>query len=208
VADEYAIEVAEWEAIARRDPDAFGRWFARHDIPLKRSLRTFSRDVDVEAIVQDTAIRVWERASTIVPDGRPAFLMRWATTVAKNNARNEVKRATCSTPPGSHGDNDPPRVRRQLPLAEGDHHLDTTFAVVGSDPWLRARILRCLEELSPILRRAIDAVLAEGGQRPYREVAAARGMSHDSLRQNLKRARNALEQCLGLSGIALREYLR
>jgi hypothetical protein len=33
-------------------------------------------------------------------------------------------------------------------------------------------------------------------------------MSHDSLRQNLKRARNALEQCLGRSGIALREYLR
>jgi RNA polymerase sigma factor (sigma-70 family) len=208
VADEYAIEVAEWEAIARRDQAAFARWFARHEILLKLSLHTFSRDVDVEAIVQDTALRVWERASTIVPDGRPAFLMRWANTVAKNKARNEVKRATCSVPTESHGDDDPPRVVRQLSLAEGDSHPEATVVIVGSDPLLRARILRCLEELSPILRRVVDAVLADGGQRPHREVAAASGMSHDSLRQNLKRARNALEQCLGRSGIALREYLR
>ena len=56
MAEEYEIEAAELDAIARRDPDPFTRWFARCEIPLKRSIRNFAEVVDVEAVVQDMAI--------------------------------------------------------------------------------------------------------------------------------------------------------
>ena len=33
--------------------------------------------------------KVWEDAARITPDGRTGFLLRWAITVARNEARNQ-----------------------------------------------------------------------------------------------------------------------
>jgi RNA polymerase sigma factor (sigma-70 family) len=184
VADEYATDVAEWQAIVRRDEQAFSRWFTRHEMRLRLSLRTFASVVDAEAIVQDTAVRVWERASTIVPDGRPAFLIRWAVTVAKNTARNQARRE------GRHVPVDPPSDIRM------------------PDPALRSRIESCLERLPHKLRLVLERVVAEGGQRSLRELALAIGISFDAVRQNLTRARREIERCLGRHGIDVKEYLR
>jgi DNA-directed RNA polymerase specialized sigma24 family protein len=191
VAIDYDLEVAEWQAIVRRDEDAFKRWLERTHIHLRLSLRSFATAVDVEVVVQETAIRVWERASTIVPDGSPAFLTRWAATVARNNARNAVKRA-----------------QREVPLHQAADRPETQIGRAGVDPFLRTRLHGCRERLPDALRRVIDMILADGGQRSARECATAGRMSYDAFRQNLARGRRALENCLREHGIEIREYLR
>jgi DNA-directed RNA polymerase specialized sigma24 family protein len=188
VADEYLTERDELGAIADRDEGAFSGWLARSEIRLRLSLRSFAGIVDVESIVQETAILVWERAPALVPDGRPAFLLRWAVTVARNKARNQVVRAG-----------------RQAPLA-GD--LADPAATRLADPMLRDRITRCLSQLSAGFRRAIEARLGDRGQQPDRQLAAAMGMRFDAFRQNLSRARRALTRCLRESGIEVGEYLQ
>src|SRR5205085_3994481 len=90
---DYEIEVDELRAIASRDAAAFTRWFARCEIPLKRSLGTFAGLVDVESVAQDAAFKVWENAAHITPDGRPGFLLRWGKTVALNEARSKIRRS-------------------------------------------------------------------------------------------------------------------
>jgi RNA polymerase sigma factor (sigma-70 family) len=191
VPSDYDLEVAEWQAIVRRDEDAFKRWLERSHIHLRLSLRSFAAVVDVEVVVQEAAIRVWQRASTIVPDGRQAFLVRWASTVARNSARNELKRA-----------------QREVPLDDPPHHPETQIVRAGRDPFLRARLHSCRERLPAALRRVIDMMLADGGQRSARECATAGRMSYDAFRQNLARGRRTLENCLREHGIQIREYLR
>ena len=185
------LEVAEWQAIVRRDEDAFKRWLERILIDLRLSLQRFAKIVDVEVVVQETAILVWERTSTIVPDGRPAFLLRWAIRVARNKALNDVKRA-----------------QRDVPLHEPSERSETQSGRAGADPFLRARIHSCHERLPTALRRVIDMILADGGQQSARESATAGGMSYDAFRQNLARGRRALVNCLKEHGIDIREYLR
>jgi RNA polymerase sigma factor (sigma-70 family) len=191
MAGDYDLEVAEWQAIVRRDEDAFKRWLERAHIPLRLSLKSFAAVVDVEVVVQETAIRVWDHASTIKPDGRPAFALRWAVITARNNALNAVKRA--------HRDE---RFRDQLDRS------DAQIEPAALDPFLRSRIHRCRERLPAALRRVIDVLLSDGGQRSPRECATANHMSYDAFRQNLSRGRRALEDCLREHGIRIKEYLR
>ena len=191
MANEYELEVAEWQAIVRRDEDVFKRWLERTQIHLRLSLRSFATVVDVEVVVQETAILAWERTSKIVPDGRPAFLVRWAATVAKNKALNEVKRA-----------------QREVPLHESPDQPDPQIERTAADPFLRARLHGCRERLPAALRRVIDLILADGGHRSARECAAANGTSYDAFRQNLARGRRALEACLRQYGIEIRKYLQ
>jgi DNA-directed RNA polymerase specialized sigma24 family protein len=190
MADDYNVEVAELQAITRRDHAVFSRWFARCEIRLRQSVQAFTHVVDVEAVVQDTAIRVWERGSTITPDGRPGFLLRWARTVALNNARNHAKRAW-----------------RQVSLDQHDQPQGASV-LRGGDPMLRARIRRCVEQLGKNPRRVLDARLHDGGQHPDRDLAISMGMTFDAFRQNLARGRRALERCLRECGIDVRKYLQ
>jgi RNA polymerase sigma factor (sigma-70 family) len=189
VAADHDIEVAELEAIVRREQEVFKRWFTRCEIRLRLSLRSFAKTVDVEAIVQEAAIRVWQRASTVTPDGRTGFLLRWAITVARNNARNDVKRAGHRLP-------DDPSRKVQDP------------ADIMPDLKLRGRIQHCLSELRPNPRRTLDARRSDDGQHSDRELAASTGMTFDTFRKNLERGRSALKQCLRRFGIDVAEYLR
>ena len=49
-----------WPAIARADADAFARFLARAELPLRRSLTGFARAIDTEAVVQEALLRVWQ----------------------------------------------------------------------------------------------------------------------------------------------------
>jgi DNA-directed RNA polymerase specialized sigma24 family protein len=191
VADNYESEVAELQAIAQGNQeaqDAFNRWFGRCEIRLKRSLRDFASVVDVEAVVQDTALLVWERAATISPERPPGFLFRWAVTVAKNKARNNAKRAG-----------------RQLPLDGESQPADSSPL---GDPLLRSQILKCRERLSPHQQRVVTARCEDGGTREDRGLAASIDMSFEAFRQNLARARKALVKCLRSFNIDVMEHLR
>jgi DNA-directed RNA polymerase specialized sigma24 family protein len=189
--DAYESEVAELQAIVGRDADAFSRWFARCELALKRSLVSYAPYVDVESVTQDTALRVWQHASSITPDRRAGFLLRWAVTVARNHARNHAKRAG-----------------REVPLV-----VDVTPAPRAAegtgrlDPLLRERVARCLSRLSRNPRKAIEVRASGGGAQPDRALAAAIGMGFDAFRQNLARGRAALTKCLRKSGIDIAEYL-
>ena len=189
--DDHDAEVAEWQAIGRRDEVAFTRWLARCEIRLRRSLRRFARVVDVEAVLQDTAIQIWEHdAVKITPTGRTEFLLRWAYVVARNKALNVVKRAG-----------------RQVPL-EMHSDLEPSAMQAHGDPLLRNRIHRCLQQLLPHFRCVLDARLKDEGQHPDRELAGSLGVSFDAFRQNLARGRRALEGCLKTHGIDVRTYLQ
>lgn len=191
MADDHDSEVAEWQAIGRRDEAAFARWLARCEVRLRRSLRPFAQVVDVEAVLQETAIQIWEYdAVKIAPTGSPEFLLRWAYVVARNKALNVARRAGRLVPLEMH--------QEAAPSAMQAH----------SDPLLRTRIRGCLEQLLPHFRRVLDARLKDDGQRPDRELAGSLGMSFDAFRQNLARGRRALEGCLKTHGIDVRTYLR
>jgi len=193
MAEDYDIEVAELEAIARRDREAFSRWFARCEIPLKRSLRSFAQTADVEAIVQETAIKLWQDPSKIRPDGGSGFLLRWARVVARNAARNAAKRPAnrldhhASMPP------DDEIVAHVLPM---------------SDLFLRTRIQQCLERLPIRQQRGFRARLDNGGSRKDRELAESIDMSFDVFRQTITRGRKALIKCLRSFNIDVMEYVR
>ena len=124
--------------------DAFERWFARSEIRLKQSLRSFASVVDVEAVVQDTALLVWDARRRFRRNAPPGFLFRWAVTVAKNKARNNARRS------GRH--------------APFDDNSEPADSFPLSDPLLRSQILKCRERLSPHQRRAFIARCEDGGK--------------------------------------------
>ena len=190
MATDYEVEVAELGAIAGRDQEAFSKWLARCEIALKRSLSNYAQVVDVESVAQDTALRVWERAPTIVPDQRPGFLLRWAITVARNHARNHVKRAG-----------------REVPLVDVIPVERSASGGTRIDPLLRERVAKCLAQLPSHPRKAIEMRMSDGGAQPDRALAAAIGVRFDAFRQNLARGRAALTRCLRNFGIDVTEYI-
>lgn len=193
MAADYEVEIAEWRAIVERDADAFERWFNRCEIPLKLALRSFATTVDVESIVQETAIIVWREVSTIRPDGRTAFLLRWAHVVARRAALNAAKRPGCRV---VH--NGPPPESEKIAGHDG----------VMADPWLRARLKQCLEHLPLHQRRVLTTRLHDAGLRSDRDLAQDLGISFDTLRQTLTRTRRALVKCLSGFQIDVMGYLR
>jgi DNA-directed RNA polymerase specialized sigma24 family protein len=193
VPTEYEVEVDELRAIAARDAVAFTRWFARCEIPLRQSLRSFAELVDVESVAQDAAFKAWQDAARLTPDGRPGFLLRWTKTVAANDARNKLRRS-------GH------RLDHRMPLPDEDDFGSSRPS--PRDTFFLERVRRCLDRLNPHQQRAFRARLDDGGVRPDRELATSIGMGFDAFRQNLTRGRKALVECLGSFGIAVTEYLR
>src|SRR3989304_4469619 len=91
-------------AIVAGDTRAFGRWMAGAEPPMRESLRSFARVVDVEAVLQEALIRVWSVAPRFVPDGGPNGLLRLGVRIARNLAVSEVRRARPRPgPPGGGG---------------------------------------------------------------------------------------------------------
>ena len=183
------LERMEHLAIADRDGEMFARWLSRCEESLRLSLRSFARVVDVEAIVQETALRVWQSAPEIRPDGRPECLLRWAVTVARNLARDGARRSGREVPIDERNDLPAPVLREP------------------EDPFLRAQIQRCRAKLPPKPAAAICARVDGAGARSDRTLAELTGMSFDAFRQNLARARRLLEECLERAGIDVRRYL-
>src|SRR5690349_9751665 len=79
-------------AIVARDTGAFARWMAGAEGRMRESLRSFAAVVDVEAVLQESLLRVWQTAPRFEPDGRPDALLRFGVRVARNLAVSEVRR--------------------------------------------------------------------------------------------------------------------
>ena len=80
------------DAIVGRDVAAFAQWMASAEGVLRDSLRSFATAVDVEAVLQEALLRVWQVAPRFVRDGAPNGLLRLGLRIARNLAVSEVRR--------------------------------------------------------------------------------------------------------------------
>jgi DNA-directed RNA polymerase specialized sigma24 family protein len=177
----------ELPAIALGDADAFARWLAGAERPLRQSLRRFAAAVDTEAVMQEALLRVWVVARRCRPDGKPNSLLRLGLRIARNLALGEIRR-TRSAPidDGAVDPPDPPAPEPALP-----------------DPALRRRIEECLEKLPRKPAAALAARIESAGAEPDRRLADRLGMRLNTFLQNITRARRLLAGCLQRLGIEI-----
>lgn len=173
-------------AVAGGDTAAFARWLAEAEPALRRSLRSFSAVCDVEAVVQETLLRVWYGREAVAPHPGGRTLDRLAFTIGRRLAVDEARRAG-----------------RESPVAEPPEPPPRSDGL--SDPLLRARIERCRRQLPAKPRAALDARLDAEGTRRDSELASDLGMRSNTFLQNLSRARRLLLSCLERAGVVLAE---
>ncbi|MBX3155804.1 MAG: hypothetical protein KF773_07385 [Deltaproteobacteria bacterium] len=174
-------------AIVAGDKGAFAAWLGGAEGTVRATLRSFARVIDVEAVLQEALLRVWQVAPRFVPDGRPNGLVRLAIRIARNLAISEVRRMRATAADvdvDEVGDADAPEV-------------------AAPDPLLRAAIADCRDKLPPKPRAALDARLASGGTSDDDTLAEGLHMRTNTFLQNFTRARQLIADCLGKRGIHL-----
>lgn len=166
---------------------AFGAWLAGAEPHVRDSLRSFARAIDVEAVLQETLLRVWQVAPRFTPDGRANGLLRLAIRIGRNLAISEVRRTRAA-------------------LVDGDD-LEAALAAAETppapDPMLRRAIGECRDKLPPRPRQALDARLAGAGGQSDNQLAAGLGMRLNTFLQNVTRARQLLADCLARRGVTV-----
>ena len=178
----------ELSSIIAGDADAFGRWLAGAERPVRESLRSYASVLDVEAVLQEALLRVWQVAPRFQPDGRPNGLVRLGVRIARNLAISEVRRLRAV--PADPGD-------VEAALAESER------PVAPPDPMLRDAIRACREQLPERPRQALDARLASAGGAVDPDLAESLGMRLNTFLQNFTRARQLLAECLRRRGVIL-----
>jgi RNA polymerase sigma-70 factor (ECF subfamily) len=170
---------ALWPAIARADAEAFARFLAGAELPLRRSLAGFARSVDVEAVVQESLLRLWQVAPRFEPDGRENGLFRLCVRIARNLALDEVK-----------------RCRRAHLLEDATKAIADPSVETAADPLFRNVVVGCLDALPPKPALALRARLDDGGGEPDDTLASRCQMTLNTFLQNVTRARRLLAECL------------
>lgn len=181
-------------AISAGDAQAFGAWLALAEPSLRRGLRSFARQVDVESVLQEAALRTWQVAPRFERDGRPNGLLRLAQRIGWNLAVSETRRLK------RHPVTDPE-------LLEAGVDESQRYEQALPDPFLREAIATCHEKLPPKPREALAARLGSGGAVADAALAERLGVRKNTLLQNLSRARKLLVECLRLAGIDLEAEL-
>jgi RNA polymerase sigma-70 factor (ECF subfamily) len=176
-------------AIVAGDADAFARWLAGAEQPVRLSLASFAAVVDVEAVLQEALLRVWQVAPRFVVDGGANGLLRLAVRIARNLAVSELRRT---------------KTRPVEPRDLEDHH---EVRASEPDPMLRAAIVDCRDKLPAKPREAFDARLTTGGGEDDLALATALGMRLNTFLQNFARARKLLAECLRKRGILVDQEL-
>lgn len=177
-------------SIVAGDTTAFGQWVAGVEPRLRASLISFAAHVDVEAVMQECLLRIWQVAPRFVPDGRPDGLLRLAIRIARNLAIGQLRR------------------RRTAPevVARLEREDEATIDPHPADPMLREVIARCRDKLPGKPALALQARL-DGAWRPDAELAAGLGMALNTFLQNFTRARKLLAQCLAAHGVDVQTEL-
>lgn len=178
-------------AIVAGHPDAFARWVAGAEPRVRLSLGSFAGRVDVEAVVQESLLRVWQTAARI--EVRPAHggesSLRYAIRIARNLAIDELRRARLDA-------TEAPKLERMLERGAGSHPAPP-------DPMVRQAVVDCVEALPRKPRAAFDARLEASGMRADSELAATVGMKTNTFLKNFGRARSFLVDCLRRRGLEL-----
>ena len=174
--------------VAAGEEEAFARWLAGAERPIRASLRSFAAHVDTEAAVQETLLRVWQVASRVRPDGRSNALLRMGLRIARNLALSELRRARV----------DPAEIEE----IERAAALDAAGAdPAAPDPLLRRAIEGCFGHLPRKPGLALRLRLEAAGGEPDAGLAERAGMRLNTFLQNFGRARRLLAACLAARGI-------
>lgn len=183
-------------AIVAGDTHAFGQWVAGAETRLRLSLRRFATRLDVEALVQETLLRVWQSASRIEvrASGGGESSLRFAIRVARNLAIDELRRARLDA-------TEAPTLERMLEAAG-------TSEDAPSDPMLRRAIRHCVDKLPKKPRLVFDARIRSSGAAPDAELASTLEMKTNTFLQNFGRARKLLVECLAGQGVGLDAFGR
>lgn len=174
-------------AIAAGDAEAFAAWLAFAEPVVRRSLTSFAARVDVEAVVQETLLRLWQVAPRFVPDGAPNGLLRLALRIGRNLAVSEVRKL--------HG--------AAASLEDAERAQEVEEGPEPPDPLLRAVIAACVEQLPASPQRALRARCDSAGDDDDKTLAARLGMQLNTFLQNFTRARRQLAACLSQHGVTL-----
>ncbi len=181
--------------IADGDPAAFERWLAGCEPRLRASLRPFATHADVEAVLQESLLRLWQVAPRHRPDGRPESLLRLAIRIARNLAIDEIRRARLAPV--------------HVPAPEEVLAAQVDSGPGGEpDPLLRRAIAECRERLPRKPASALYARLEAGGGDADAALALRLGMKLNTFLQNVTRARKLLAECLERRGVDLAELWR
>src|SRR5262245_30525387 len=160
------------QAISAGDATAFARWLAGAEDRLRGSLRSFAERVDVEAVLQEALVRVWQVAPRVVPDGRPHALLRLAVRIARNLAVSDLRRLRLEPVDGDV-------LERLAADAEALEPAPDRWR----DPLLRRAIEQCREQLPSKPAQALHARLASAGAEPDTRLAERVGMRPNTFLQ-------------------------
>ncbi|MBI3450393.1 MAG: hypothetical protein HY049_15940 [Acidobacteria bacterium] len=173
------------------DMEAFGAWYARVALPVRRSLRSFARELDVEAVIQEAMMTMWRIAPRLDLQGAGASLA-YAIRVARTGALMEIRK---------HRGVTREEIDALERLPEG-----RIEPALPADPGLRRAIEECLGRLPAKPRAAIGARLRGMGESDA-GLAASVTMSLNTYFQNIVRARRALRACLEGRGVSMKGIL-
>jgi DNA-directed RNA polymerase specialized sigma24 family protein len=184
----------ELDGIVAGDPDAFGRWVAGAEAPLRATLRSMAAHVDCEAVMQEALLRVWQVAPRCRRDERPNALLRLAARIARNLAIDELR-----------------RVRKVDGVEVETLEARGEAGAVGEprmvDPLLRKAIEECRKALPGKPATALTARVESAGGDADAVLAARVKMRLNTFLQNVGRARKLLAECLRRRGVDVEELL-
>src|SRR5262245_27629321 len=161
-------------AIRAGDTTAFAAWLAGAEDRLRGCLRSFAEQVDVEAVMQETLVRIWQVAPRVRPDGRPEPLLRLAIRIGRNLAISELRRRRL----------EPVEDETIERLAAEAAHL-APAPDRWRDPLLHQAIETCRERLPARPAAALEARLTNEGAEPDARLAERLGMRLNTFVQNV-----------------------
>jgi RNA polymerase sigma-70 factor (ECF subfamily) len=174
------------------DAGAFARWLAGAEGRLRDSLRGFAAQVDVEAVVQESLLRLWQLAPRFESDGRPEAFLRLAIRIARNLAVDVLRRSRLE-----------PFDADVLERLAASADLVAPGPDRWSDPMLRRAIEDCRARLPDKPAQALQARIDSAGAEPDARLAERLRMRRNTFLQNVVRARRFLADCLRRRGIDL-----
>ena len=124
--------------IVAGDATAFARWLAGAEYTVRVSLASFAAVVDVEAVLQESLLRVWQVAPRFVADGEPNGLLRLAIRIGRNLCVSELRRTkTRPVEPRARGRTRVSYLQHRDRATPGDNAARRSRLVATRRPLLR-----------------------------------------------------------------------
>lgn len=174
------------QAIARKDATAFSQLYRETSAHLFGLLLRMLRRRDLaEEALQDTYVRVWQKAGSF--DATRGQAMAWIASIARHRGL-DLLRARRPEVPESVADN-------PAALAAGEATQGDAAQAVDDDVALQ-QLHRCLRELSDEQRNAVMLAYYEGYTHPElsERMSAPLGTVKSWVRRGLQRLRECLER--------------